>query len=139
MKNLLKSTLCVILCLAFSICLIACNDVEKTGIWKNATYLSDTELGDGAKQIKVVISGEDQSITLTVNTDKDNLGDALYEQKLIDNASYFVTINGMTADWDANEAWWKFCDSKGNALSYGVSDAKINGGETYKIVYTIGF
>ena len=140
MKKVLKSTLALILCLAFCVCLIACNDVEKTGIWENATYLSDTELGQGTKQIQVVISGEDQSITLTINTERDNLGDALYELNLIDNASYFVTINGMTAVYtSSNQAWWKVCDADGNALPYGVSEAQISGGEFFKIVYTIGF
>ena len=139
MKKVLKSTLALILCLAFCVCLIACNDVEKTGIWENATYLSDTELGQGTKQIQVVISGEEQSITLTINTDKDNLGDALFELNLIDNASYFVTVNGMTADWNKYQAWWKICDADGNALPYGVADAQVSGGELFKIVYTIGF
>ena len=139
MKKVLKSTLALILCLAFCVCLIACNDVEKTGIWENATYLSDTELGQGTKQIQVVISGEEQSITLTINTEKDNLGDALFELNLIDNASYFVTVNGMAADWNKYQAWWKICDTDGNALPYGVADAQISGGELFKIVYTIGF
>ena len=58
---------------------------------------------------------------------------------LINDASFFDTLNGMTADYSANQAWWKFCDSEGTMLSYGVSDAQINGGETYKFVYTIGY
>ena len=139
MKKVLKSTVSVILCLIFSVCLIACNDVEKTGIWENATYLSDTELGEGAKQIQVLVSGEEQSVTLTISTDKDNLGDALYELNLIDNASYFVTINGMTADWSANQAWWKVLDANDQMTTSGVQETPISGGELFKIVYTIGY
>lgn len=113
--------------------------IQKTGIWQNATYVSDTTIGQGAKEIKIVISGENQSITLTVKTDKANLGEALYELNLINDDSFFDTLNGIKADWNVNESWWKFCNSEGTALNYGVSDAQINGGETYKFVYTIGF
>jgi hypothetical protein len=140
MKKVTKSALAILFCLAFCVCLISCNDVEVTGIWENATYLSDTELGEGAKQVKVVISGEGQSLTLTVNTDEKTLGDALAELKLINNNNgLFDTVIGMKADYSKNQAWWKFCDADGNALMYGAFDAQINGGETFKFVYTIGF
>lgn len=139
MKKVVTSALSLVLCLCFCVCLVSCDDVEKKGIWENADYLKDTTVGEGSKEVTVIISGEEQSITLTVKTDESTLGEALYKLKLINNASFFDTLIGMKADWNENQAYWAFYDGEDNYMQVGVGEATISGGETYKFVYTVGF
>lgn len=120
--------------------LTACykHKVDVTGLWEQATYTEDTTVGKGATTVEVEFVIENQSVTITLKTDKTTLGDALYEHSLIDNPSYFVTANGVTADWDANQAWWKVCKG-GEMTSVGVSELTLANGDHYEIIYTIGF
>ena len=107
-------------------------------IWDVATYAEDTTLGNGATTVEVEFVIEKQSVTITLKTDKENLGEALYEHGLIDNPSYFVTANGITANWNANQAWWKVCKG-GEMISTSVSELTLANGDHYEIIYTIGF
>ena len=135
MKKTLIQSSAVILVIVSLLSLVSCFDkVEATGLWEDAVYLSDTTVGKGEKTVTVEIIAEEQSIILTVNTDKDNLGDALFENGIINDASFFDTCNGIKADWNADQAWWAF-KQDGQMLSYGVGDAKISGGESFQIQY----
>ena len=92
-------------------------------------------VGKGDKEIKLEIEAGEQSITLTVKTDKDNLGDALYELELINDAAFFDTLNGIKADFNDGGMFWKVL--KGDTmLDHGVNDEKISGGESYKFLMT---
>ena len=118
------------------LCFVSCEEkVEKTGLWESATYLSDTTVGIGEKTVTVDIVAGDQTISLTVKTDKETLGEALYELGIINDPSFFDTCNGMVASWDKDQAYWGF-KQDGKMLNYGVGDAKINGGESFSIEYT---
>ena len=105
--------------------------------WNSATYKKDTELGEGKHQIKVVVKTNDHQITLTVNTDKENLGEALFELGLINDASFFDTVNGMRLDWDTEKAYWGFYKN-GQYMMTGVDKAPVNGVEQYELIYTKG-
>ena len=136
MKKTLIQTSSVILVLVSLLSLVSCFDkVEATGLWESATYLSDTTVGNGSKTVTVEVVAGDQSIIITVKTDKDNLGEALYENGIINDAVFFDTCNGIKAEWNTDQAWWAF-KQDGQMLPYGVSDAKINGGESFCIEYS---
>jgi hypothetical protein len=81
---------------------------------------------------------EDQSITITLKTDKETLGEALFEHSLVNDPSFFDTANGIKADYSANQAWWKVCKG-GEITSVGVSDLVIADGDHYEFIYTVGF
>ena len=83
----------------------------------------------------MLITAEDTTVTLTVKTDKETLGAALYELELVNDASFFDTLNGMKADWDAHSAYWAFYVGDDYA-NVGANETVIAGGETYKFVYT---
>ena len=120
---------------AMLVCLFACAKVPAEGLWESATYRSDATVGKGAKEIKAdVVIGED-FITLTVKTDKATLGEALFENGLVNDASFFDTLNGMKADWNKDKAYWSFCKGE-EYMNHGINDEKIQGGEHYKFVYT---
>ena len=135
MKKTLLSASAVILAVITLLCFSSCEKVDATGIWENATYLSDTTVGKGEKTVTVEVIAADQSVTLTVKTDKEDLGAALFELGIINDPAFFDTCNGMLASWEKDQAYWAF-KQDGKMLNYGVNDAKISGGESFSIEYT---
>ena len=110
------------------------------GVWANATYTEDTELGEGAVTVKVEVKAEDKSVTFTLHTDKTILGDALLEHSLVagdesEYGLYVKVVNGMTADFDVDQAYWAFYKD-GEMMNTGVDGATIADGEHYELVYT---
>lgn len=109
--------------------------LEAVGLWANAKHLASCEIGEGSKNVTVTVVADGKSIALTVKTDKDDLGAALYELGIINDPTFFDTCNGILASWDKDQAYWSF-KQDGKMLNYGVGDAKINGGESFSIEYT---
>ena len=139
MKNTTR-TLSLMLVVILAISLTACggHKVDVTGLWEQATYTADTTIGKGATTVQVEFVIEDQSITITLKTDKKNLGEALYEHSLINDPAFFDTANGIKADWNANQAWWKVCKG-GEMTMVGVNDLTLTDGDHYELIYTIGY
>lgn len=140
MKKINKiSALVLTLLIAFF--MTACGN-NATGLWENAKYLKDTELGSGAKTVQVEVKAEDRSITITVKTDKATLGDALVEHKIVEGdvteyGLYVKVVNGIKADYDTDKAYWAFYQN-GEYMMTGVDGTSIEGGEHYELVYTKG-
>ena len=136
MKKTFLQISALILCIISLFTVVSCAEkVDATGLWENATYLSDTTIGNGEKTITVEIVAADQSVTLTIKTDKEDLGAALYEHGIINDPSFFDTCNGILASWENDQAYWAF-KQNGKMLNYGVNDAEISGGESFSIEYT---
>ena len=140
MKKTIQSTVTVILALLFIVALVSCDTVEKTGVWENATYRKDTELGNGAKTVVVEVKAEDQQVTFTVKTDKDTVGAALLEHGLIAGEEgayglYVKQVNGITADYDVDQTYWSFYINGEYAMT-GVDTTEITEGATYRLEYT---
>ncbi len=118
----------------------ACGAKKADGLWETAVYTSDTALGEGSKTIKVEVTAEEKTVTFTVKTDADTVGAALLEQKLIageDGAYglYIKTVNGITADYDTDKAYWAFYVNGEYAIS-GVDATTIDESVTYSLVYS---
>lgn len=83
--------------------------------------------------------GESQTFDLEV-TDGEKLSDALAEAGIIsadEAASGFVTtVNGETADWDKDSAWWCLTDASGEMTAVGVADIELHDGDSYAFTYT---
>ena len=83
--------------------------------------------------------GESQTFTLEV-TDGEKLSDALVEAGLISEeeaaAGFVTTVNGETADWDKDQAWWCLTDATGEMTTVGVADIALHDGDSYAFVYT---
>lgn len=130
----------LLLALVMTLCFVACADVEKTGAWETATYDRDTELGKGAKTVTVKVVAEEQELTFTIHTDKENLGDALLEHKLIDGEQgayglYVKAVNGIVADYNVDQTWWKLSKAGVDSLT-GVDGTAIADGEQYELTRT---
>ena len=136
MKQTLKQTAAIILAAIFLLCFVSCADkISAEGLWENATYRSNDTIGEGSKEITVDVVAGEQTVTLTVKTDADILGDALFAAGLINDASFFDTLNGIKADWNADQAYWGFYQGD-EYMMVGVGDVSISGGESYRFVYT---
>lgn len=141
MKKIINSTVSIAIALVLVLCLAACgNTVDKTGLWENATYRKDTELGKGAKTAVVEVKVEEQTVTFTVHTDKETVGAALMEHELIDGEQgdfglYVKVVNGMTADYDVDQSYWAFYINGEYAMT-GVDSTPIAEGEIYQLAYT---
>lgn len=139
MKNTNRAlSLLLALLIAFSLTSCFKNEVDVTGLWENATYTSDTTLGNGKTTVTVDCVVEEQKITFTIKTDKATLGEALVEHDLVDDGTFFSTFNGMTADYTANQSWWKVCKG-GEMTSVGIAELTLTNGDAYEIIYTVGF
>lgn len=86
-----------------------------------------------------VVDPQGNSETFELKTDAQFLADALVEAGLVEYApdGMYVTINGITADWNADQAWWNICKN-GEALMVGMNEQPIADGEHYEAVYTAG-
>ena len=135
MKKTLRSIVALLLALIFVFALASCNSVDKTGVWENATYRKDMEFGDGAKTVTFTVETAEKTITITLKTDKNTLGDAMYEVGLINDAVFFDVLNGIEASWAKDQAYWAFYEGE-TLMPHGVNDENIDGGESYRFVYT---
>ena len=83
--------------------------------------------------------GESQTVDLEV-TDGEKLSDALAEAGIISEeeaaAGFVTTVNGETADWDKDSAWWCLTDASGEMTSVGVGDIELHDGDSYAFTYT---
>lgn len=116
------------------------DEIPAEGLWKDAVYRKGMTFGEGAKKVEVEVVAEEKSITFTLNTDKEDLGSALLEHKLVEGEEsdfglYIKKVNGILADYDVDQSYWSFCKG-GEAQMTGVSDAKLSGGEHFELVYT---
>lgn len=149
MKKLLKSLLTLLLVAALTLGLTACNKKQeasetngetKNGLWDNAIYLTDTEFGQGTKNLIVEVKAGEQSVKFTIHTDEATVGDALLENNLItgdegEYGLYIKTVNGITADYDVDQSYWAFYVD-GEYATAGVDSTEIAEESVYQLEYT---
>lgn len=114
--------------------------IAREGVWEDAMYLSDRSLGEGAKTIRVQVIADGSSVTFTLHTDADTLGAALLAENLIEGDKstyglYIKKVNGITADYDVNRAYWSI-SKDGDDLMTGADSEKISDGAHYELTYT---
>ena len=158
MKKPIRSTLALILALLLSLCLFACKKepaetpenggssaaaeggtIAPEGLWANATYLEDTSFGEGAKTVTVKVIVEGKSVTFTIKTDANTLGEALLAHGLVagdqgDFGLYIKYVNGIRADYDLDKRYWNFTKN-GEYMMTGADMTEIADGEAYEFTY----
>ena len=123
--------------------------VDTTELTDGATYsfvktVSYTVLGEGATAFYFTAKNEDGTVTkFEIHTDKTTVGAALVELGLIagdesDWGLYVTTVNGVTADWATENAYWAFYIDGAYAQT-GVDATEITEGTTYEMVKTISY
>lgn len=138
MKTTIK-TFSLVLALVMLLSFTACGAQKADDLWKDATYTADTTFGDGAKTVKVKVEANDKAVAFTVKTDAETVGAALLEHELIagdqgEYGLYIKKVNGMTADYDTDKAYWAFYVDGEYAMS-GVDATTIDESAVYSLVY----
>ena len=126
------------LALLLSLALAACGAGSGGGIWEGAKYTEDTELGAGAGTISFECTAEGRTVTFTIHTDAEFLRGALEENGLIagdesEFGLYVKTVNGMTADYDADGLYWSLYVG-GKYATSGVDTTPVTDGGSYAFV-----
>lgn len=82
-----------------------------------------------------VVDGDGNETKFEIHTDKETVGEALEELNLIagdesEYGLYVKTVNGITADYDADGVYWAFYVN-GEYAETGVDSTRIAEGESY--------
>lgn len=104
--------LALLLCISLAACGIKQEDTRQDG---SGTVISDGEtVGEGKISFTVQVTDADaKAVTFTVRTDEKTVGEALQKLGIIDGEEgdyglYIKTVNGITADYDADGSYWAF-------------------------------
>lgn len=99
---------------------------------------------DAQATVEFTVTGADgsaSSVLLNV-TDGEKLSTALAEAGIISqeeaDAGFVTTVNGETADYNKDQAWWCLTDAAGEMTTVGVADIELHDGDSYAFTYTKG-
>lgn len=143
-KNLLSIVLSSVLVAAMALTMTACNqDNTPTKAPVTQAVQDVQKLGKGEHTFNFSVKDSDgKETTFEINTDKKTVGEALLELGIIEGDKseyglYVKKVNGITADYDTDKAYWSFYIGDQMA-SKGVDLIEIVDGESYSFVYTKG-
>lgn len=140
-RKLPSFILCPVLIVAMALFAAGCdgsknNAPSGAGAAVNGSLTEAQQIGEGSKAFAFFVVDKDGGETrFEVHTDKETVGDALLELGLIagEEGAYglFVkTVNGITADYDKDGAYWAFYVNGEYAMT-GVDTTKITEGDSY--------
>lgn len=146
MKKII-SVFAVVLCLGILLCSCAGNGESVQPTTETPPQTQDifafSEIGEGNKSfVFEVHDAEGKISSITVNTNKKTVGEALLEYAIIngeqgDYGLYVKSVNGIVADYATNGAYWAFYIN-GNYASTGVDLTEINENDVYSFRYEKG-
>ena len=104
--------------------------------------VSDAESSEAAAEATFTVvdaDGNSTEIALSI-TEGEKLSDALAAAGVISEeeaaAGFVTTVNGITADYNADGAWWCLTDAAGEMTTVGVADIELHNGDSYAFTYT---
>ena len=145
-KNGLNKLLALLLALVMVLALAACGNQaqDNGGAGNDADVVTDGTVADGPTvgQGKTAFTMEvtqldGTTVTFTVNTDKETVGEALLELGIVagddtEYGLYVKTVNGVTLDYDTDGAYWAFYINGEYAMT-GVDATSIEAGASYTL------
>ena len=120
----------------------ASSEVVSEAVSEEAASTAEAADSAAAIQFTFTVTGEDGGSTvLTLDAaDGEKLSDALAAAGVISEdeaaAGFVTTVNGVTADYNADGAWWCLTDGDGEMTSVGVADIELHDGDRYAFTYT---
>lgn len=144
-KNL--RILSLLLVILFALCaFVACTPAAPADTASDSeTPSSQTDASDSAAENKITITvdvvGKDgNTTTFTISTAAETLRGALEQENLVQGEEgpyglYIKTVNGETADFDTDGAYWALYEGDKAAMS-GADGIRISEDGYYKLVYT---
>lgn len=128
----------LVLILSFAGCGNGDNAVSSAAV--SVAETERTEIGEGSISFPFEVVVKDQTTAFLVHTEQTSVGKALQEVGLIagdqnEYGLYVKTVNGITADYDTDHAYWAFFID-GSYADKGVDQIEIEAGKTYRFTYT---
>lgn len=103
------------LVLALSLCACGAPAADEGLVDEAVTAVTDgATMGEGAKSFTLEITYlEGETITATINTDAESVGEALMDLGVLEGEDgpygiYIKAINGVTADYETDGTYWAF-------------------------------
>lgn len=150
----MKKIIALFLALMMTLSLAACGSsdpvVNTDDTTPNTTASEESpqdtaeSISDSAVSFTVVVTdlnGDEQTFTYT--SDAQTVGEALLAEGLIagdesEYGLYVTTVNGITADWATENAYWAFYIDGEYAMT-GVDSTELTDGATYSLVKTLSY
>lgn len=135
-KRILSVLVCILLAAALALGTLGCKAAEKTEEPTAAVMENGATLGTGATAFTfTVVDPDGKETTVTIQTDKTTVGDALVELGLVSGteSEYGLmvdTINGITLDYNTDGMYWAFYIDGEYAMT-GVDSTDIVAGSVY--------
>ena len=141
-KKITSWLLCMMLIVAMAFTTVGCGTKDNGGNnqlsteVQGATENENNVLGEGQTKFAFVVVDKDGNETsFEIHTDKTTVGEALLDVDLITGETseyglYVKTVNGITADYDADRTYWAFYVN-GEYATAGVDSTSIEEGATY--------
>lgn len=90
----------------------------------------------------IVVNDKAEEKIFTVKTDRENLADALLDEKLVSGSDsewglVIDTVDGLRADYSVDQSWWALYEDD-KMSEVGASSLQLKDGGVYKLVYTVG-
>ena len=107
-----------------------------------ASEVASSAAAEAQATVEFTVTAADGSVSsvLLNVTDGEKLSTALAKAGLIREeeaaAGFVTTVNGETADWDKDQAWWCLTDATGEMTTVGVADIALHDGDSYAFIYT---
>lgn len=145
-KRVSSFILCMVLIVAMALSTVGCNGSKDSGAASGdagaqagaEVQREGGELGEGSKEFALTVTDKDGNETqFEIHTDKETVGEALQELNLIDGEEgeyglFVKTVNGITADYDADGVYWAFYVN-GEYATSGVDVTQITEGDSYAL------
>lgn len=149
----MKKIITLLLTLAMLLALNACGSTDFPQTAVSNTTVSETTAPDQNSAVTILGNGETvfslsvadvegSKTDFEIHTNETTVGSALLSLGLIsgDNGDYGLyihTVNGLTADWDADQTYWAFYINGEYAMT-GVDTTEIDPAASYALVLTKG-
>ena len=145
-KKVSSFILCMVLIVAMALSTVGCNGSKDSGAASGdagaqagaEVQREGGELGEGSKEFALTVTDKDGNETqFEIHTDKETVGEALMVINLIDGEEgeyglFVKTVNGITADYDADGVYWAFYVN-GEYAASGVDVTQITEGDSYAL------
>ena len=145
-KKVSSFILCMVLIVAMALSTVGCNGSKGSGAASGdagaqagaEVQREGGELGEGSKEFALTVTDKDGNETqFQIHTDKETVGEALQVLNLIEGEEgeyglFVKTVNGITADYDADGVYWAFYVN-GEYAASGVDVTQITEGDSYAL------
>lgn len=141
-RNLLGCVTCIVLIAAMALLTCGCSLIQTPGETTpppEALTLEDGKTyGQGGSEFALTVThGDGRELTVTIQTDKKTVGEALQALGIVSGEAgeyglYIKTVNGETLDYDTDGMYWSFYIGGEYALT-GVDKTDIVPGTTYAL------